>query len=101
MSMIETRIAESLVDEALARGYLVSVNDGEETTLRLSQDRKEILGAMYTTEQDYLWITKPGSKSIGYIWLVWGNEEDLITDNTAHDDIEELIKGAERRRLAA
>lgn len=97
MSLIEARITESLVDTALAKGYEISVNDGEQTTLKRSTDRKTILNALRSTDQDYLWFSRPGHQSIGFVWLIWGNEDDLISDCTARDEIEEIIRDAQAR----
>jgi hypothetical protein len=99
MPTIEARIAESVVDAALALGYQISVNDGEETTLRRSVDRKAILNALRTTDQDFLFFSK-GTQNFGFIWLVWGNGEDLISDCTSSDEIQEIDKAAEKLRLS-
>lgn len=97
MSILEARIAESLVDAGLALGYAITVNDGEQTTLRRSTDRATILNHFRTTDQNTMWFTKDGVP-IGFIWLIWGNEEDLISDGTARDEIEAIIDEAKYRR---
>ena len=76
---IEKRISELLVD-TLLKENLISVNEGEETTVEKSQDRKQILDALETTEADTLFVYRPNGKRIGHFWLIWGNGRDLISD---------------------
>lgn len=85
MNGIEAQIAGRVVDGLLAAGYTVGVNDGEDTTVSRSTDRAEILGALETTGEDYILAYDAESgRRIGWVWLVWGNEEDLITDHTVN-----------------
>lgn len=86
--MIEKLIAKELVTRALAAGYKVSVNDGEETTLRKSTDLAKIMAAMFTTDEDTLHIDTPGYK--GWIELIYGNDgTDVIHDYSTN--LEELV----------
>lgn len=75
----EARIIDCLLDHALATGHNLSVNDGEETTLRYSTDRAAIRAAMQTTELDTLTVRK-GTRYIGFVLLIYGNGCDLISD---------------------
>jgi hypothetical protein len=66
---------------------MVSINDGEEWTVTLSTDRKEILPALATTGEDIIRLYKDGERA-GSIWLVYGNAEDgseLIADHSDND----------------
>ena len=76
----EKMIAELLVEELLNSNKLVSVNDGEETTVRKSDNRKEIVDALGTTDSDTLEVFRPDGERVGYFWLIWGNGRDLISD---------------------
>lgn len=51
---VETQIIRGIIDAALERGFLLSVNDGGETTLRRCRDAAKVLAAMRTTGEDYL-----------------------------------------------
>ncbi|MEF2146662.1 MAG: hypothetical protein V3573_14545 [Desulfovibrionaceae bacterium] len=85
MSMIETQIATRVVNSLLDAGYTVGVNDGEEITVRRSTDRTEIMAALETTDEDYiLAYDATTGRNISWVWLVWGNDEDLITDYTVN-----------------
>jgi|HubBroStandDraft_5_1064220.scaffolds.fasta_scaffold98903_3 hypothetical protein len=56
---LERRIVTQVIDSALAAGYQLSVDDGEEITVRRSVDKEEILKAMFTTDEDRLYFSKP------------------------------------------
>lgn len=96
--MIETRqkieraIAVKVIDAALDSGYTVSVDDGEAVTVKESTDKEEILGAMFTTDEDYLYIHRPeGDKA--FVRFVYGNDGyDVIADNSC--SLEEMLKPA-------
>jgi len=90
----EARIARKLVSAALAAGYAISVNDGEEWTVKRSTSRATILDALASTGEDTLRISAVDpSKTIGWhsagsFYLVWGNADDgseLIADHTDND----------------
>lgn len=70
----ERRIATALVDGLLSAGYALSIDDGEEITVRDSTDRAAILAALGSTDQD---IIRSGSH---WVLLIWGNGEDLVSD---------------------
>ncbi|MER9176201.1 hypothetical protein NKH72_21730 [Mesorhizobium sp. M0955] len=95
---IERRIAECLVKDILAAGYAISVNDGEETTLKRSIDATAILKAMFTTDEDYLMVHDVADgagfqvKHFGYVWLIYGNGHHVISDCTSN--LETVMKGA-------
>lgn len=91
MSEIETRIANKLVRTLLSKGYAISVNDGEETTVRKSRTFGEIKNALQTTDSDILIVYGPGYGRIGSILLIWGNEDDLISDHTDNETLNEII----------
>ncbi len=89
---IENVIAKTLVRKALSRGWLITVHDGEEVALRRSGDFDAIWKAMQSTDEDNLIFFKAdGETRIGWVWLIWGNGEDLISDHTAKAEIDELV----------
>ena len=83
-SVVERRIARSLVDIALADKKMISVWDGEEYTVKKSRDRTEILSALATTEYDILIFRDENGDKIGSVMLIWGNEDHLISDTTSY-----------------
>jgi len=77
---IETKIMGRTVDALLAAGYSLSVNDGEETTVKRSRDRDEIIGALWTTGEDYIIPHEANGARAGFVWLIHGNGVDVISD---------------------
>jgi hypothetical protein len=91
-SATERKIATALVGRALAAGYSISVYDNEEWTLDRSTDCKAILAALTSTGEDVLRFYA-GDQKIGWVQLIWGGGEDLISDYSANERTEALVEG--------
>jgi hypothetical protein len=92
----ERRVARALINAALDKGYTVSVNDGEEWTVRRSSNLREITDALATTGEDFIRFYD-GDKSVGTFNLIWGNDEtgaELISDYSYNDICNELHQRA-------
>lgn len=89
----ERRIVSRLIAAALRKGYAISVNDGEEWTVRQSTDADIITNAIATTDRDTLSFRAEG-KHIGSILLIWGNDEDVISNSDDTDHINTIIAEA-------
>ncbi len=90
--IMERRIASVLIRDALAAGYTISVYDGEETTLKQSTSRKDILAAMFSVDEEFLFFYKDG-KRVGWVQFVLGNSGwDVISDYTTN--LEHIMTGA-------
>ncbi|WP_315740037.1 MULTISPECIES: hypothetical protein [unclassified Bradyrhizobium] len=89
---IERQIAEKMVDDALAAGYTIDVWDGGDFPLKQSSDREAILKAMFSTDEDRLYLTKDGKTA--WVWLVYGNSYHLISDYTI--SLATVLAGAEK-----
>jgi hypothetical protein len=88
----EKTAAGRIIDRALAKGYLISVNDGEEWVVKKSVKRKEIMDALQSTDADYLMIRTADGTKVGSIYLVWGNSpEEVVCDHTDKPEIAELV----------
>lgn len=96
----EARVARKLVKAALDAGYLISVNDGEEWTVKRSTNANTILDALATTEADLLRLRLPVSGDVvGSFWLIYGNDpsgDELIADHTDNENCERLYRAAHR-----
>jgi len=93
---IERKIYSRIVKDALAMGYGISVDDGDEDELALynSTSYKEIMDAGFSTDTDTLIFVK-NDKDVGWVFLVAGNcGWDFISDYIATDEIENILKGA-------
>lgn len=86
----EGRICRRLITHALAAGYCISVNDGEDWVVKKSRNIVEIIGAMSSTDSDVLTFRDPTDKStnnvgrkVGSVVLIYGNGNDVISDYSA------------------
>lgn len=86
--IMEKAICAKLVDSLLAAGYRLGVNDGEETTVANSPDKTTVMAAVASTDEDHILVYKDG-KRIGWVFLVWGNCTDIISNYTVN--LEEAI----------
>ncbi len=80
---VEKKIVRCVVEDLLAAGFQVGVNNGEERCLKRSSDINEIIAATFSTDEDWLIACKNG-KYIGWVRCIWGNEEDIISDYTTN-----------------
>lgn len=84
----ERMIARVCIADLIDAGYALSVNDGEETTLKVSTDPVAILAAMFTTDQDFLLVHKLLQDRAGFhaghhsfVHFVYGNSGwDVMSD---------------------
>lgn len=102
MTATEARIVDQLLRHAFSLGYLVSVNDGEEWVLKRSTDHNEIIAALASTDSDMLAFRDPSLGApdlVGLVWLIWGNDEDLISDHTDNEKTNHLVDHLELVRF--
>ena len=85
---IERRIVTALIDRALAEGYELSVDDGEEQ-YAWTRDRDEVIADIMNTDEDRLYLRKDGHTA--WVFLVYGNSGwDVICDY--HTRLEALLE---------
>ena len=83
----ERRIVRKMIKDALAKGWTISVFDGEEWALKRSRKEHDVLEALCSTDSDTLKFRDKLARPIGNVMLVWGNDEDVISD---HSDNEKM-----------
>lgn len=83
---MESMIAEQVIDDLLAAGLTITVNDGDGDVLEHSWDKRLILDAMFTTDEDYLKAYLPGqARWSGWVRLIYGNcGHDVVSDYTTN-----------------
>lgn len=88
----ERRVCNALLKAIIGCGYVVSVNDGEEYTLKQSNNIADIKNALASSGEDYLKVrTCKGGDNVGGFYLIWDNGDDTpIVDYTANDECERL-----------
>lgn len=94
---LERSVVRRLVDDVLAAGYSISVDDGGDAlALRASRDAATIVAAATAVDEARLYVISPDRRQrIGGIFLVFGNSPwEPICDYTASPEIERLLRGA-------
>jgi hypothetical protein len=84
--MLEKRIARAFVKDMLRAGFSIAVFDGEEVCLKASLSMKEILAAMFSTDEDYLYVIDQVTlKRVGWGRFVYGEYGwDVLADYTVN-----------------
>ncbi len=92
-SLTERTIANKVID-ALLEDYVVRVHDGEEfNTEHDLTTADEVREQLATTGEDRLFFRVKGDdRWLGWIWLIWGNGEDLISDYTANGPTDAIVE---------
>ena len=101
---IEKQIAFACVDAILAAELRISVFDGEAFALTKSKDAQAIKAALFSTDDDTLYVWRPTDvihangkrvySQVGFISLVYGNDGyDVISDHTT-GELERILKPA-------
>jgi hypothetical protein len=87
---VEREIAQVTIKCLLDAGFLLGVNDGEETTIHHSRDAAAIEAAMFTTDEDWLLVYVKGDnvqdpRPQYWVRFIYGNDGwDVIRDYTTY-----------------
>ena len=88
---LEKKICEKVVDCLLDAGYSVGVYDGAQIVVENCADKRKIMRAVFSTDEDIIMAYK-GGKRVGWVRLIWGNVQDLISDYSTN--LDEVLKDA-------
>lgn len=92
---VEKRIARQVITDAIKDGYSLNVFNGGDTyeLPAPSTKVKDILGAMFATDDERLYFWKDG-KRCGWVWFVYGNDGwDVVCDHS--ENVQHIMGGAE------
>jgi hypothetical protein len=92
---VEREIVTKVIECLLAAGFLIQVNDGEEDVTDRIKDSEAILAAMFSTDEDLLFVSIPDNDGVASRWIhfIYGNDGyDVIHDYTVN--LEAVIKPA-------
>jgi hypothetical protein len=92
---IERLIVKKICDDAIAKGYLVSLHDGECFVVKRTRDVTKIMENMMATDEEQLWIRSATGEYLGHVFLVYGNSGwDVINNHSDNAAINDLLVGA-------
>lgn len=92
---IERQIIDLIIKDALDAGLTISVSDGEEWPLKKSTDYEAITAEVHATcETQFAFRTAETGAKFGWVYLVHGNDCDVISDYSDNPQTEALLKNA-------
>ena len=92
---LERTIVETIVREAIRKGYSISGFDEEEDIFQRETDVAEIMKNVMHVDAETLIFHRPDGTYAGFVFLVYGNDgHDAINDHTASDEIEDILWAA-------
>lgn len=95
ISQTERKIITAIVRKALKIGYSISVFDGEEWAVKRSEKIEVITDNVGATDETTLrFRLQPSNELVGDIFLVHGNDEDVVSDMTDNAAMQFLTTGA-------
>lgn len=88
----ECVIVGRLVRDLLKAGHRLAVWDGGAFCTKSTADAEIIFDALASTDSDHIHIYDEGgipgrNESKGWVYLVWGNESDVISDYTTNLEV--------------
>lgn len=90
---LERRIVGMIVQDAIAQGYAVALDNGEETITAKHLD--DLMAEIMATDEEKLTFYKDG-QPVGAVWLVYGNDGfDCMADHTDNKETRAIIRRAE------
>lgn len=92
--MVEREIVTMIIDDALAAGYEIAVDNGGDGFEYRGTDKARITDHTFAADDARLYLFRPGEKkSVGWVYCVYGNDGwDVISDYTTN--LEKLLEGA-------
>jgi hypothetical protein len=98
----ERAIIRAACKAAIAKGWTVSVYDGEEWCLKRSRSIKAVMGAIMATDEDVLMFRDATGQKMGTAYCVYGNDGwDVIADNSWVESDERNTEAAMNEVMAA
>ena len=84
---IEKEIVRQVVESLTAAGFKLNIDvDGDYTLLIPTNDVEKLVGAMFQTDEERLYVFREGQKNpFGWVFFVYGNDGwDVIADFTVN-----------------
>lgn len=98
----ERAIIGAVVDDALARGFVLSVYDGCAFSVRVSRDKAAISAEIGATDETVLRFRDPSIPDevgipayVGFVQFVHGNAADVIADCSDVPAVRDVLRRAE------
>ena len=97
---VEKLIVTTLVQDILANGFTVSINNGGDSwEIHRSTDLSKIIATLFATDEETIYFFKKTETSgySGWFRLVYGNDGyDVISNYTDNAPSRDIVAGAEK-----
>jgi hypothetical protein len=91
---LERRIVGMIIQDAIAQGYTVKIDNGEETIT--AKDLADLMAEIMATDEEALRFFNSLGVYVGSVFLVYGNDGfDCIADHTDNKETRSIIRRAE------
>jgi hypothetical protein len=78
---LERHVISAFVRSALAGGYLITINNGEDCPVKRSTSYRAIMRNIMQTDEEHLIVRNAAGERVGWVFLVYGNDGwDVISD---------------------
>jgi hypothetical protein len=92
MTSEERFVVSQIVNRALDKGYLLTVDDGGDFPVLHSDDAEEVMAELGHCDEEWLHVENAAMQKIGTIFLVYGNDPDEVVCNcTDKPEILEIV----------
>jgi hypothetical protein len=95
---VERKIVTRLLKDAVAAGYWISVDNGEDEPTKNSQNIRKILKFMFQCDEERIYLHASEDEPLiyeGWVYLVYGNDGwDVIADYTTN--LQHIMAGADK-----
>ena len=93
---VEQTIALTAAQVLLDAGFSLGVHDGEELTIHHSKSIEKIKAALFTTDEDCLYVYRKGNpkdtRPDGWVHLIYGNDGwDVISNYSSVDLLDKYL----------
>lgn len=88
--MLQEQIITALIAAIFAGGYSITLNDGDDDVLHKSFDADRIIKNMNSTEADIFKVYNQ-DQYIGFILLIPGNGDDIVSNHSGNEIIENIV----------
>lgn len=90
---IEKRIVTKIVEDGLAAGYVLAVENGGDEHEYQGTDKARILEELFACDEEWIYFYTQDGHYKGQVYLVYGNDGyDVMADYSL--SLEDVLKGA-------
>jgi len=87
----ERKVVRALCKAALAKGFTLSYNDGEEWTVKQSTKISDIMSEVHSTDEAKLTVRDNEARARVTFYLVYGNSPEEVISDYGYGDADQAL----------